>query len=144
MAPWYISASPAYGQNETPSFAFGGPDWLAQRSRTFLAFPACAVAAEIIRIKQRVRSSGLLHGSSVRGLGLAILELAPHSGVLGISCRILFPSLARRLGLLRIRATHPCLAKGASYLRLNHLSLPRLSTVSHDGSALRQRQLPIS
>ena len=57
MAPWYISASPAYGQNETPSFAFGGPDWLAQRSRTFLAFPACAVAAEIIRIKQQVRSS---------------------------------------------------------------------------------------
>src|SRR5215469_10659220 len=112
LAPWYISASPAYGQNETPSFAFAGPDWLAQRSSAFLAFPACAVAAEIIRIKQQVRSSGLLHGSSVRGLGLAILELAPNSGVLGISCRILFTSLARRLGLLHIRAIHPCLAMG--------------------------------
>jgi len=55
LAPWYISASPAYGQNKTPSFAFAKPDWLAQRSRTFLAFPACVVAAEIIRIKQQVR-----------------------------------------------------------------------------------------
>ena len=112
LAPWYISASPAYGQNETPSFAFAGPDWLAQRSRTFFAFPACAVASEIIRIKEQVRSSGLLHGSSVLGLGLTILALAPHSGVLGISCRILFTSLAKRLGLLHIRATHPCLAMG--------------------------------
>ena len=96
----------------TPSFAFAGSDWLAQRSRTFFAFPACAVASEIIRIKEQVRSSGLLHGSSVRGLGLAILELAPHSGVLGISCRILSTSLASRLGLLHICATHPCLAMG--------------------------------
>ena len=96
----------------TPSFAFAGSDWLAQRSRTFFAFPACAVASEIIRIKEQVRSSGLLHGSSVLGLGLTILALAPHSGVLGISCRILSTSLASRLGLLHICATHPCLAMG--------------------------------
>ena len=102
LAPWYISASPAYGQNETSSFAFAGPDWLAQCYRTFLA---CAVAAEIIRIKQQAHSSGLLHDSSVRCLGLTVLALAPHSGILGVSCWILFASLARRLGLLYICAT---------------------------------------
>jgi hypothetical protein len=61
---------PAYGQNETPSFAFAGPDWLAQRSRPFLAFPACAVAAEIIRIKQQ----------AVRGTFRGLLYMLQHWG----------------------------------------------------------------
>src|SRR6516164_3601199 len=86
--------------------------YLWAKRTPFFAFPACAVASEIIRIKEQVRSSGLLHGSSVLGLGLTILALAPHSGVLGISCRILSTSLASRLGLLHICATHPCLAMG--------------------------------